>query len=103
MLFYFSIYIGLSNTPPVYSENGDEGEDADEDADNVEDDPAGDVLEHGEAGEGDEDEDEDRVEDGPEAPHQHQRVLLLAGHFCFVLYNVNFKIEFYYFFCYWRF
>ena len=45
----------------------------------MEDDPAGDVLEHGEAGEGDEDEDEDRVKDRPEAPHQHQRVLLLPA------------------------
>jgi hypothetical protein len=36
------------------------------------------VLEHSEAGQGDQDEDEDGVEDAPQAPHQHQRVLLLA-------------------------
>jgi hypothetical protein len=36
------------------------------------------VLEHREAGQGDQDEDEDGVEDAPQAPHQHQRVLLLA-------------------------
>ncbi len=36
------------------------------------------MLEHGEAGQGDQDEYEDGVEDAPQAPHQHQRVLLLA-------------------------
>ncbi len=36
------------------------------------------MLEHGEAGQGDQDEDEDGVEDAPQATHQHQRVLLLA-------------------------
>ena len=45
----------------------------------MEDDPARDVLEHGEAGEGDEDKHQDRVKDRPEAPHQHQRVLLLPA------------------------
>jgi hypothetical protein len=63
---------------PVYSKNGDEGVDCDEDADDMEDDAAGDVLEHGEAGQGNQDKNEDGVEDAPQAPHQHQRVLLLA-------------------------
>jgi hypothetical protein len=36
------------------------------------------VLEHREAGQGDQDENEDGVEDAPQAPHQHQRILLLA-------------------------